>query len=335
MSYKASQKFRVGIDNYSLFPLRLKPLELLLWAKENGAEGVSFSGLEPENLKLIDDSYLRDLRQFAGENNLYLEWGGASHIPRDMSSWAKNDVFAINKKAAEQAEKLGVRVVRSCSGGLMRWKDDSPPTETLLKETAETLKSQKQMLKDHNVILAIETHFEFTTFEILRIFEYCEAEPGGYLGICLDTMNLLTMLENPVWATERVLPWIVSTHIKDGGLLPAKDGLRSFVAEVGRGAIYFSKILKRLSQLSWAVNLNIEDHGGDFALPIFDPFFLSKFPDLTTAELASLMEIAEISRQKIDSGECAVLDRADWPAVCEERVKRDIVRLKQIREEIE
>ncbi|NOZ60324.1 MAG: sugar phosphate isomerase/epimerase [Calditrichaeota bacterium] len=329
------KKFRVGIDNYSLFPLKLKPLELLQWAKENGAEGVSFSGLEPENLKLIDDGYLRDLRDFAGENNLYLEWGGASHIPRDMTSWAKNDVFSINKKAAEQAEKLGVRVVRSCSGGLMRWKDDSPSTETLLKETAEALKAQKQMLMDHNVILAIETHFEFTTHEILRIFEYCDTEPGEYLGICLDTMNLLTMLENPVWATERVLPWIVSTHIKDGGLLPTKEGLRSFVAEVGRGAIYFSKILKRLSQLSWDVNLNIEDHGGDFALPIFDPFFLSKFPDLTTAELASLLEIAEISRQKIESGECAVLDRADWPAVCEERVKRDIIQLKQIKEEIE
>ena len=47
----------------------------------------------------------------------------------------------------------------------------------------------------------------------------CEAEPGGWLGICLDTMNLLTMIEDPVMATRRLLPWVVSTHIKDGGVL--------------------------------------------------------------------------------------------------------------------
>ena len=30
----------------------------------------------------------------------------------------------------------------------------------------------------------------------------CDAPPGGWLGICLDTMNLLTMLEEPVAATR-------------------------------------------------------------------------------------------------------------------------------------
>lgn len=330
-----TKKMPVGIDNYSLFPLKLKPLELLQWAKDNGAEGVSFSGLEPEHQKIIDDAYLRDLKDFARENDLYLEWGGASHIPRQMNIWEKVDVFSINKKAAEQAEKLGVRIVRSCSGGLMRWEDDSPQTEFLLRETEQILRAQKKMLEDHNVILAIETHFEFTTFELLRIFEEVGAEPGGYVGICLDTMNLLTMLEHPVKATERVLPWIVSTHIKDGGILTTRRGLRSFVTEVGKGAINFRQILKRLSVLSQPVNLNIEDHGGDFDLPIFDPFFLSKFPDLTTAELTGLLEIAEISRRKIENGECSVLDRKDWPTVCEERVKRDIAALKRLREEFD
>ena len=329
------KKFPVGIDNYSVFPLKLNPLETLEWANKNGAEGVSFSGLLPEDHKMINKTYLQELAQFVEENNLYLEWGGAQHIPRDMSSWGKKNIFENNERAAKEAEILGVRTIRSCSGGLMRWNSDSPMTETLLKEMADSLKSQLTMLKDYNVVLAIETHFEFTTFEILKVFEMCGVEPGENIGICLDTMNLLTMLENPVWATERVLPWIVSTHIKDGGLLLTPEGLVSFVAEVGKGVIDFSKILKRLNVLSWDINLNIEDHGGDFALPIFDPFFLSKFPDLTTAELASLLEIAEISRQKIESGECAVLDRADWPAVCEERVKRDIVQLKQIKERIE
>ena len=326
------KRFKVGIDNYSLFPLKLSPMEVLQWAVENGAEGVAFSGLEVEHQQLIDDAYLKDLLDYAKSHDLYLEWGGAQHVPRDLTTWSKKDISDINRRVAEEASKLETHIVRSCSGGLMRWNDDAPMTETLLKEMADFLRSQRQMLMDYGVVLAIETHFEFTTYELLKVFEYCGAEPGEYLGICLDTMNLLTMLENPVWATDRVLPWIVSTHIKDGGLTITPEGMRSFVTELGKGAIYFRKILKRLSLLPWEIHLSIEDHGGDFFLPIFDPLFLSKFPDLSTAELASLMHLAKISEQKLENGECEILDRTQWPLICEERVKRDIVELKRIRE---
>jgi len=47
---------KVGIDNYGLSPLGMHPLEVLAWARENGAEGVQFSGLSAEERerKLID-----------------------------------------------------------------------------------------------------------------------------------------------------------------------------------------------------------------------------------------------------------------------------------------
>ena len=44
---------RVGIDNYGLFPLTLSPLQILHWARDNGAEGVQFSGLTPEESERI------------------------------------------------------------------------------------------------------------------------------------------------------------------------------------------------------------------------------------------------------------------------------------------
>jgi hypothetical protein len=41
-------------------------------------------------------------------------------------------------------------------------------------------------------------------------------------------MNVLTMLEDPSEAAGRVLPWVVTTHIKDGAVLLAEDAsLRS------------------------------------------------------------------------------------------------------------
>lgn len=324
------KRFRIGIDNYGLYPLELNPMELLQWARDNGAAGVAFSGLDEFERERIDDACLKDLAAFASENGMYIEWGNGQHIPRDMQSWKKKDIFPINDRAAHQAELLGTRIVRSCSGGLMRWNPESPTTEILLQETAEALKAQRSMLRSHNVILAIETHFEFTPRELLRLFDMCDAEPGDYLGICLDTMNLLTMLEDPVMATERILPWVVSTHIKDGAILLTPEGFVTFPVGIGTGVIDLTRIINLLSTLDHQINLSIEDHGGDFKLPIYNTTFLSEFPDLTTEELVRLLHLSQLSKQEVDEGRCGVIERERWREVCEERVRGDIKHLRAL-----
>ncbi len=320
----------IGIDNYGLEPLQLSPLGILAWAKDNGAEGVQFSGLTHDQRKDIDDKYLKDLAHFAASNDLYLEWGGGQHIPFDVETWKKKDTRKINRAAAKEAAALGTRIIRSCSGGLMRWNPESPPTKTLLKETAKSLKAQRQMFKDHDVILAIETHFEFTTHELLRLFDACDAEPGDYLGICLDTMNLLTMLEDPVSATERILPWVVSTHIKDGAILLTSEGFVTFPAEIGKGIIDFQKIIGSLASLPHGVHLSIEDHGGRFHLPIFDPDFLSKFPDLTVPEFSILVQLSQQTEELFRTDQLDITEREEWPNVCDSRLLRDIQTLKEL-----
>ncbi len=323
---------RIGIDNYGLLPLSLSPLDTLRWAVARDAEGVAFSGLAPAVRDGLDAAALRDLAQYARLHNLYLEWGGAQHIPRDMTTWGRKDLLAVNRRAVEEAATLGARVVRSCSGGLMRWSSSAPPTETLLEETAEALLPQRAMLRDHGVVLAIETHFEFTSFEIVRLLERCEAAPGDWLGVCLDTMNLLTMIEDPVAATRRLLPWIVSTHVKDGGARVDDEGLTTFAAPIGDGAIDLAAILALLDSLGTGVDLSIEDHGGTFLVPIYDPLFLSRFPDLTAGEFARIVEIAQRSAAQ---PACRPLERDDWARVCEERMARDIVRLRALAQPVQ
>jgi sugar phosphate isomerase/epimerase len=324
------EEMPVGIDNYCLHPLNLSPLEVMEWAEENGANGVQFSGLNPEAAQNVDAAYLKDLASSAAERGLYLEWGGAQHIPFDLTTWEKKDLSGVNQKIAEQAGILGTQIVRSCSGGLMRWDPECAMTETLLEEMATTLRAQRQMLMDNNVILAIETHFEFTTHELLRLFDRCDAVPGEYLGICLDTMNLLTMLEDPISATRRILPWVVSTHIKDGAVILNKDGLITFPTEIGKGVMDLQRICNYLDFSQRDINLTIEDHGGEFSLPVFDPLFLSKFPDLTAEEFTDILRLALQTEETMKNGDLTITAREDWPQLCEERVKRDIQALKQL-----
>jgi len=324
------RKLRVGVDSYSLKPLDLTPFEALEWAVLNGAEGVQYSEINVPPGTVLDKTFLQELRGFAGENGLYIEWGGGEHIPLDLATGRPKDIAAGNRRAAEQAYELGSSTIRSCSGGLMRWKEDSLSTEEFLRLMAASLRAQKPVLRDFGVLLAIETHFEFTSFELLRLFEMCGAAPGEYLGICLDTMNLLTLLEDPLLATRRLLPWIVTTHIKDGGLMLTADGFVSFTAEAGKGAIDLAAVIETLAAVHPQITLTVEDHGGDFLIPTSDPDFLARFPDLTVAEMARLQTLAVRTRELMDAGKLAVLPRDRWPAACEPRVKRDIRAVRRI-----
>ncbi|MBU1700902.1 MAG: sugar phosphate isomerase/epimerase [Candidatus Eisenbacteria bacterium] len=324
------KSFDVGIDSYSLQPLNLTPDQVLNWAKQHHADGVHFTEINRPPDRALDKIFLRDLSQQAESASLYLEWGGGQHLPYDTATWDVKDIYSENLRAAQEAHHLGTSIVRSCSGGLMRWADKAPPTEILLMGMTEALVKQRDFLTDLNVTLAIELHFEFTTFELLRLFDRCGAEPGGYLGICLDTMNLLTMLEDPVLGTERILPWVVATHAKDGALLLNDEGLVSFTTEIGKGQIDFPRILSLLSTLNRKIRLSVEDHGGSFAIPIFNLSFLSRFPDLTPTELSRLIQLAFHGNQGVQEGKAAPLDRALWPGICESRVQRGVHYLKQL-----
>ena len=328
------KSIRVGIDNYGLLPLNLTPMETIVWASDHGAEGVHFSGLTPEQRRALDATVLKDLGQAAASEGLYIEWGGAQHIPFDTTSWQARDVFSVTRQAAEEAKQVGACIVRSCSGGLMRWKAENPTTEQLLEATAESLVRMRPMLEDLDVTLAIEIHFEFTTHEIVRLFDRCGAEPGGPIGICLDSMNLLVMMEDPVSATQRILPWIVATHIKDGGILLHPEGMTAFPSQIGRGCIDLKAVIQHLMRCSRDVNLSIEDHGGAFFLPVFDPFFLSRFPDLTPRDILRMVDMAQHISPSSGTEEDLITPREQWPERCEARLSADIAALKKIVQEI-
>lgn len=327
--------FRVGIDSYCLNPLRMDPLSLLEWVEDSGGEGLQFSEIHMPPGRSADAGFLRELADTARGKGLYLEWGGGQHVPFDTGDWAPRDLLPGNRKAADEASLLGATVVRSCSGGFFRWRDDAPGTEELLREMAKALRPQRPLFQDLGVTLAIELHFEFTTFELVRFFEMCDGEPGGWLGICLDTFNMLPMLEDPVLGTGRILPWVVAAHVKDGAATVDSDGLLTFPTAVGEGEIDLGSILRLLATLPRPIHLSAEDHGGSFRTAIFDDAFRARFPDLDARELSRLMQTAQRAGKRVSAGALSVTDRARWPEICLDRTRRDLANLRALVREME
>lgn len=321
---------RTGIANYSLHPLGLRPHEILQWAGDNGADGVLFSDLHNKERDELSVSYLRDLGQMARDLGLYIEWGNAKHIPFNFHDWSPADILPANLKAAAEANAIGTSIIRTCSEGMLRANPANPSTSVLLKATVKEMKRMMPMLNDYSVVLAIETHFEFTSFELLRILEMCDAQPGGCIGICLDTMNLLTMLENPVQAAARLMPWVVCTHIKDGGLVFNSEGLTAFPSALGTGIIDIESIIRLIINEKRNINLSVEGHGGSHLLPIHEPWYINQFPDLTISEYNNLMLLEDRAEQLIETGRLVMTSEAEWISVCEARTRSDLKKLKEI-----
>src|SRR5512138_817560 len=78
------------------------------------------------------------------------------------------------------------------------------------------------------------------------------------------------------------------------------------------------------------LNLTVEDHGGDFPIPVGDPDFLARFPDLSVPELVRLVALGARTEALMAEGKLAVLARDRWPLVCEARVRRDIQAVKRM-----
>jgi sugar phosphate isomerase/epimerase len=326
-------QLRVGIDSYCLNPLRMDPFAILEWVEEQGGEGVQFSEVHLPPGREMDEGILGELAGAARNAGMYLEWGGGQHIPYDTATWKPKDLMPVNRRAAEEASVLGAAMIRSCSGGFFRWSDEAPSTEELLSATASALRPQRPIFQDLGVTLALELHFEFTTFELLRLFEMCGAEPGGWLGICLDTFNMLPMLEDPGLGTERALPWVVSTHVKDGGVALDGDGLLTFPTAAGEGSVDLPSIFSLLRTLERPVNLSVEDHGGSFSTPFTDEGFLSRFPDLTVKELSRLVSAGLQGTERMERGEMTVTSREDWPTLCQERTSRGLRNVRRLARE--
>jgi 3-oxoisoapionate decarboxylase len=321
---------KTGIDNQSLTPLNLKPHQVLQWAYDNGAEGVLFSEPRRSGAEEMSTSYFHDLRQMASDLGLYIEWGGATHIPYNTINWKPADLLPLILKSAGEASAAGATIIRSSSGGMVRVNPSNPSTLRLMKATTAELKRLLPVLRDNGVVLAIETNFEFTTFELLKIFERCGVVPGDCLGICLNTVNLLTMLENPVQAAERIAPWVVSTRINDGGLVFNNEGMTAFPSAIGSGVINLSKIVTLLLRERSSINLSVLSNPGSYLLPVHEPWYIGQFKDLTISEYNNLMLLENRAEEFMASGRLVITHNEEWEAVCEARTRSDLKKLQEI-----
>ena len=299
---------KVGLDVFTIREYRLNPIETLDFIKAHGLDGAQFGSLKSLS-KSLDEWELRAIKAHADNLELYMHVSVSCANPHAVRGSLEEHTKTL-KREIELCGLLGFRDVHTTLGSEQDRLHGKIPWKQQLSDSVEYIRSLAPLLRDCGVRLALEDHGDATTFELVRIIE----ELGDdVVSICLDTANVLVNLEDPLAAARRAAPYVRLTHAKDAILYFGPSGLERQVRPAGLGAVPWLELLAVLGAHYRELTLSIEDHKEmpytpelvSYTLPIYDPGWLAHYPDLTPAELASLVRTAYECQRRIDRGEMA------------------------------
>jgi sugar phosphate isomerase/epimerase len=247
----------------------------------------------------LDARELADVRARADELGLYLEVGLGRVNPYNTPESPEIRQLGEGDYARGFARMIAASASIGCTQLPAGFRTDAPWQDQLIA-TERFLRQLVPVLAAHGCRINVETHEEITSFEVVRLVERIGPE---VLGITFDTGNVLARCEDPVAAAQRVAPYVHLTHIKDAILYAVEGGLARQPRACGEGIIEWGAILPILFQFAPHLHLSIEDHRGYMLLEIDDPTWLDAHPDLTPAELAQVVHLAQQSEAKIVRGE--------------------------------
>ena len=313
---------RVGIDGRK-FPraAELGPFKLLERCAELGHAGVFFRTVLDVSPSL-DRGFLRAVKQRADELGLYLEMGLGKINPYntpeapEVRDVGKGDYLLGMTLMIEATTDIGCTALWGDTANYQRhdwglhaidrfrtdvtWEDQ-------LDATRKFLLRLSPVLRDRGAAIAIETHEEITTTEIVRLVE---AVGPDVTGVTLDLANVVVRGEDPVAATRRVAPYVLKTHMRDLILCARPHGLERQIRAIGDGLIDWQAVLGALFAAGVNPNFTIENVWGSDKnqIPIFDPDWRARQPDADLGEILELVRMSRLFDDAVRQGRMPALD---------------------------
>jgi sugar phosphate isomerase/epimerase len=175
-----------------------------------------------------------------------------------------------------------------------------------LAEIRRRLVALVPLLKDLDLVLALENHQDCTSDELLA---FCEVDPDR-IGITLDAVNPMAVCEEPYAFANKVGPHVRDVHIKDYTVRSTPQGYRLIRAGIGQGVIDWPRLLALLHEVAPNAAYHIE-LAAIYArhIRVFEDEWWSSFPPRNMSEVAPALRFMQ---------QHAVPDSVPWRTPWEE-----------------
>ena len=178
-----------GIDGFLPFK-KLSAFELLQFAITNHIKNVQFGDNMP--LHLLSPEELAELKDRANAFAIELQPGTRGLTLENIKHY--------------------ITIAQALSSPFIRMVIDDDNYHPGEEEIKEVIKKVVPLLKECDVMLAIENHDRFSCSLLERIIQ--DTDPGS-VGICLDTVNSLGAGEGVTEVLNTLAPYTINLHIKD------------------------------------------------------------------------------------------------------------------------
>ncbi len=249
-------------------------LEFLEHCRSLGAGGIqaSLSNTSPE--------YLKNLRGKLESYGMWMEV--MAGLPRP----GNEEAFARTLSAAREVGALCIR--SACLGGrryeTFATMDD---WQKFVATSHAALAKAVPMAEKAKVTFAIENHKDWTVDELLAILKKYSSER---FGVCLDTGNNISLLDDGMEVVERLAPYAVSTHIKDMALEEYPDGFLLAEVPLGAGYLDIPKMVQIIAAARPSTKMTLEMITRDpLKIPCLTDKYWATFPQREGARLARML----------------------------------------------
>ena len=264
-------------------------------------------------LKTIDDPEILDraaklkLQCFQASPAFHLSDGGAAQrrLLREKAEQCGITLFAAGygdasipaiEKALAGAQEMGAKVLRYACGPMFVWKDPVP-----LPQFARVMAKAAKLAERAGIPIAIENHQDYTSEELAGVLKKINSR---WVGVWLDTGNSLALLEDPVFTTKTLAPYVKGIHLKEYVVLPAAGGFDLVGVPLGKGIVDNPAVLKILKQQfkGDTFYVAIENPLERCYIPALSPKYIAKFAKRPIKDFSVIANFIEASKQKYPDG---------------------------------
>ncbi len=247
------------------------PLNFIDHCHKVGAGGIQM------NIGVRDRDYATKLRRKADAYGMFVE--GSVSLPKQQS-----DVERF-ESALRTAKQAGATVIRTAMGG-RRYEqfDNAGQFEAFAARSLKSLQLAGPLAARQRMRLAIENHKDWRIDQMLDRLKRLGSE---YVGVCIDTNNSFSLLEDPMAVVEAYAPVGFSAHLKDMAVGEYEEGFLLADVPLGRGALDLSKMVEILRKANPEIKFSLEMATRDaLKVPCLTDKYWATFADVPGSDLA-------------------------------------------------
>lgn len=171
----------------------------------------------------------------------------------DMGSVTDDELRALTPIAHD----LGCRALRALVSNHLCGDrgGDADAWAAHLREVARTLRNLRSIFADYHLPIAIENHQDLTSSEMVWL---CETVDSPWVGVTLDVVNPLAVVEDINAFAARVGPFIKNVHLKDYRLYATPQGYRLVRCPIGAGILNVADLFALLAAVAPTAPISLE-----------------------------------------------------------------------------